>query len=99
MSDDESLSSNKSWRSRQSTKSQTIKGALKKTSYRTALKGNIDKLSNNVYTYGSKSNGAGYNKITEAIADYAGCECDKAMRELIINGNETLFLGPTDRYC
>ena len=90
MSDDESLSSNKSWRSRQSMKSQTLKGALKKTSYRTELKGNIDELNNNVYTYGSKSNGDWYNKITEAIADYAGHEYDKAMRELIINGNEIL---------
>ena len=90
MSDDESLSSDKSWRSRQSMKSQTLKGALKKTSYRTELKGNIDELNNNVYTYGSKSNGDWCNKITEAIADYAGRECDKAMRELIINGNEIL---------
>ena len=69
-------------------KSQTIKGTLKKSSYRTELKGNIDELNNNVYTYGSKSNGDWVYKMTEAIADYAGREYDKAMRELIINGNE-----------
>ena len=37
----------------------------------------MDELNNNVYTYGSKSNGDWHFKITEAIADYAGREYDK----------------------
>ena len=89
MSDDDSSSGDESWRSRQSVKSQTAKGALKKTSHRAELKGDIDELNDDACTHGSESDGDWHNEMTEAMADCAGRECDKAMRELTINGNET----------
>ena len=49
-----------------------------------------------MYIHGSKSKGDCYNKITEAIADHAGHECDKAMRELVISGNWTLPSEPEE---
>ena len=111
MSDDDSLNSNQSWRSRQSVKSQTVKGTLKKNKLNDD-KGHAfgrpwthkeDKSQNwierkhwwiewkceHLQKWTATVIGM-HNETTEATADHAGRECDKEMRELIINGDEML---------
>ena len=74
-----------------------MKGTLKsKSSYRTELKENIHEINNDPYIYGSESDGDWYNKITEAMAEHTGHECDKAIRELIISDYEILLSEPKE---
>ena len=50
-----------------------------KNSFKKSLRGNIEELGGNVYTYGHRDQGDYYIKTTDAIAEYVGREYSKEM--------------------
>ena len=53
------------------------------------LRGDVEELHDNVYTYGTRNQGDKFVKTTEAIGDYVGREYNKAMRMLVRKKKET----------
>ena len=66
---------------RQSTRTSKRGGANRpsKNSFKKSLRGDIEELGGNVYTYGRRDQGDYYIKTTEAIAEYVGREYSKEM--------------------
>ena len=95
-SDDDSIKSSRSGKSMTSA-AKSIKSI--KSNYNNKgndmLKGKIEELGNNVYTYGNRYSGDYYNKVTENIGDYAAREYSKYMRSLIVDGIENKPKAPT----
>ena len=85
---------------RQSTRTSKRGGANRpgKNSFKNKnnLRGDIEELGGNVYTYGRRDQGDYYIKTTEAIAEYVGREYSKEMRLLVKDKMETTFTEPVE---
>jgi hypothetical protein len=95
MAEDSNKEETGSQGTRQSTRNnEGYNGSYKRGAYRgnrndkNSFQGNIAKLGNNVYQYGTWDQGDRFTRTTEAIADYVGREYSKEMRLLVKNQKE-----------
>jgi hypothetical protein len=94
MADNSNKKDTGSQRTRQSTRNKGSNRFFKRGAYRgsnnkkNSLQGNIAKLGNNVYQYGTQDQGDRLTRTTEAIANYVGREHSKEMQLLVKNQKE-----------